>query len=222
LVRALACHARGRGFESRHSRRSRIDRETADGRPEGMIDLRIIIGSVREGRAGLPVARWFEGVAEADTRFDVTVIDLAELALPPVSELELPGTRKYDNDRTKQLSALVEPADAYALVAPEYNAGPAPALKNAFDLLYHEWRYKPVGFVSYGGVSGGMRGVQALKPNLLSFSMMPVPEGVVIPFVGSMIEDGVFHPTEPVAQGAASLLDSLARWAEALRVMRED
>ena len=73
-----------------------------------------------------------------------------------------------------------------------------------------------------GGVSGGMRGVQALKPNLLQFSMMPVPEGVVIPFVDSMIQDGTFHPTEPVEQGAASLLDSLARWADALKVLRED
>lgn len=187
-----------------------------------MIDLRIIIGSVREGRAGLPVARWFEGVAEADPRFEVTIIDLAELALPLIDEPELPGARKYQHEHTKRLSELVEPADAYALVAPEYNAGPAPALKNAFDYLYHEWRYKPVGFVSYGGVSGGMRGVQALKPNLLQFSMMPVPEGVVIPFVGSMIEDGVFHPTEPVEQGAKALLDSLARWAEALRALRED
>ena len=187
-----------------------------------VIDLRVIVGSVREGRVGFSVARWFVGVAESDPRFEVTEIDLADLDLPLLSEPELPARRDYRQEGTKRLSELVEPADAYVLVAPEYNAGPSPALKNAFDHLYHEWRYKPVGFVSYGGVSGGMRGVQALKPNLLQFSMMPVPEGVVIPFVDSMIEDGTFHPTEPVEQGAASLLDSLARWADALKVLRED
>ena len=187
-----------------------------------MIDLRVIIGSVRPGRVGVAVGNWFEGVAEADDRFDVTELDLDEIDLPLMDEPEFPGKRQYENEHTKRWSALVDPADAYVLVAPEYNAGPSPALKNAFDYLYHEWRYKPVGFVSYGGVSGGMRGVQALKPNLLQFSMMPIPEGVVIPFVDSMIEDGVFHPTEPVEKGAVSLLDSLARWADALKVLREE
>jgi NAD(P)H-dependent FMN reductase len=186
-----------------------------------MLDLRIIVGSVRPGRVGLPVAEWFEKVAASDGRFDVTLLDLAEIDLPLMDEPEMPGRRQYEHEHTKRWSALVEPADAYVLVAPEYNAGPAPALKNAFDYLYHEWGYKPVGFVSYGGVSGGMRGAQALKPNLLQFSMMPVPEGVVIPFVGSMVDGGVFTPTEPVEQGAASLLDSLARWADALRPMRD-
>lgn len=33
---------------------------------------------------------------------------------------------------------------------PEYNAGFTAPLKNALDYLYLEWRYKPVGFVSYG------------------------------------------------------------------------
>lgn len=187
-----------------------------------MLDLRIIVGSVRPGRVGLAVSNWFEGVAKADGRFDVTTLDLAEIDLPLMDEPELPGRRQYEKEHTKKWSSLVEPADAYALVAPEYNAGPSPALKNALDYLYHEWRYKPVGFVSYGGVSGGMRGVQALKPNLLQFSMMPVPEGVVIPFVDSMVdEEGNFRPTEAIEQGAKAMLDSLARWAEALRTLRE-
>ena len=187
-----------------------------------MIDLRVIVGSVRPGRVGLAVGKWFEDLAQSDGRFEATMLDLAELDLPLMDEPEMPGRRKYENEHTKEWSALVEPADAFALVSPEYNAGPSPALKNAFDYLYHEWSYKPVGFISYGGVSGGMRGVQAFKPNLLQFSMMPVPEGVVIPFVDSMIgEDGAFHPTEAVEHGAANLLDSLAKWAEALKTMRE-
>ena len=50
---------------------------------------------------------------------------------------------------------------------------------------------------------------------------MPVPEGIVIPFVSSMIDDdGVFTPTEPVEHGATSVLNALARWAEALKPLR--
>jgi len=36
---------------------------------------------------------------------------------------------------------------------PEYNHGFTAPLKNAIDFLHNEWRYKPVGLVSYGGVS---------------------------------------------------------------------
>ena len=52
------------------------------------------------------------------------------------------------------------------LVTPEYNHGYAAPLKNTIDYLMHEWMYKPVGLVSYAGVSGGMRAVQMLKPTL--------------------------------------------------------
>ena len=39
------------------------------------------------------------------------------------------------------------------IVTPEYNHGYSAAVKNAIDYLHHEWHYKPVGFVSYGGVA---------------------------------------------------------------------
>ena len=45
-------------------------------------------------------------------------------------------------------------------VTPEYNYGPTPALLNALDYVYKEWNYKPAAFVSYGGISGGIRAVQ--------------------------------------------------------------
>lgn len=186
-----------------------------------MLDLRIIVGSVRPGRVGLPVGLWVERFASADDRFEVTLLDLAEIDLPFMDEPNMPHLGQYTKEHTKRWSALVEPADAYILVSPEYNATPAPALKNAIDYLSAEWKYKPVAFASYGGVSGGMRAAQSLKPTLLQMNMMPVPEGIVIPFVSSMIDDeGVFTPTEPVEHGATSVLNALARWAEALRPLR--
>ena len=60
-----------------------------------------------------------------------------------------------------------------------------PALVNALDTLYREWTYKPVGFVSYGGVSGGIRSVQTAKLMVTGFKMMPMVEAVNIPFIRS-------------------------------------
>ena len=54
-------------------------------------------------------------------------------------------------------------ASAHVLVTPEYNHGFSAPLKNAIDFLHGEWAYKPVGFVSYGGVAAGTRAVQMLK-----------------------------------------------------------
>ena len=57
----------------------------------------------------------------------------------------------------------MDAADAFVFVTPEYNHGYPASLKNAIDYLHHEWRYKPVGFVSYGGVAAGTRSVEQLQ-----------------------------------------------------------
>ena len=63
---------------------------------------------------------------------------------------------------------------------PEYNYSFSAPLKNAFDYLHNEWKYKPVGFVSYGGVSGGMRAVQQFKQVVTTLTMLPVPMQVAL------------------------------------------
>lgn len=186
-----------------------------------MINLLTVIASVRPGRVGEPVANWFVPLAEADGRFTLEVADLLELNLPFMDEPNMPGRREYTKEHTKRWSAIVDRADAFVFVTPEYNATPAPALKNAIDYLYHEWAYKPASFVSYGGVWAGARAVQALKPTLTQLSVMPVPEMVPIPGVGGLITDqGTFEAGEVHERGVATMLDSLARWAEALKVLR--
>lgn len=71
---------------------------------------------------------------------------------------------------------------------PEYNGGYTAPAKNALDVLRHEWARKPIGLVSYGGVFGGLRAAQALKPVLASLRMIPMREGVIISFVRSFSE----------------------------------
>ena len=105
-------------------------------------------------------------------------------------------------------------------VAPEYNFGPTPALLNALNYVFHEWHYKPAGFVSYGGVSGGLRGVQTTKLVLTTLGIMPIAAAVPIPFVTKFIEDGRFEPNEPIREGVKPMLDALAKWGEALKPMR--
>jgi NAD(P)H-dependent FMN reductase len=184
--------------------------------------LTIIIGSTRPGRAGLPIATWFAGRARSHGGFDVDVVDLAELNLPLLDEPKHPRLREYVHQHTRDWSAIVDASDAFVIVTPEYNYGYPAALKNAIDYLQQEWRDKPVGFVSYGGVSAGTRAVQQLKQVVTTLKMLPVFEAVSIPFHAQFMgEDGDVRANEMMEQAADAMLHELVRVEGALRPLRE-
>ena len=182
--------------------------------------LRIIIASTRPGRAGLPVANWFIGVAREHGGFDVEVTDLAELGLPFMDEPKHPRFREYTHEHTRAWSETVAASDAFVFVMPEYNHGAPPALVNALDYVYVEWNYKPVAFVSYGGAAGGTRSVQIIKPTLLALKLVPIVEAVTIPFFTKLLDGGVFVGGEPHDQAAEVMFGELVRWTAALKTLR--
>lgn len=185
-----------------------------------MPNLTVIIASTRPGRAGLPIAEWFTARAREHGGFDVGVSDLDELALPMLNEPKHPRLREYTKQHTAEWSATVNASDAFVLVTAEYNHGyPAP-LKNALDYLYHEWQYKPVGFVSYGGVAAGTRAVQQLKQVITALRMTPIVEAVNIPFHTQFIADGTFNANEVMDTAADAMLDEMLRTEAALRTLR--
>jgi NAD(P)H-dependent FMN reductase len=183
--------------------------------------LHTIICSTRPGRVGPSVARWFHEMAQQHRQFDAALVDLAEFNLPVFDEPKHPRLQQYQHEHTKRWAASVNEADAFVFVTPEYDYGPPPSLLNALNYLYLEWNYKPASFVSYGGVSGGMRAVQVEKLTLTTLKMVPIMESVVIPMVSQHIEGGKFRPNDLHATSAIAMLTELARWAECLKPMRQ-
>lgn len=116
--------------------------------------LKIIIASTRPGRKGPAIASWITKKAKKIKDFETEVLDLAEINLPLMDELAHPRLRTYQHQHTKDWSAKIESADAFIMITPEYNYGLTAPLKNAIDYLSMEWNYKPVAFVSYGGLAG--------------------------------------------------------------------
>lgn len=188
-----------------------------------MAVLKIIIASTRPGRIGPKVAEWIETAAQAHAGFEgLDMVDLAELNLPMLDEPHHPRLRNYVHQHTKDWSARVEPADAFVFVMPEYNYGFSAPLKNAIDYLHQEWAYKPVGLVSYGGVSAGTRAAQMIKEVVTTLKMVPLTEAVSIPFVHSMInEDDQLEPNDIMTAAAKAMLDELRRVSDALSSLRE-
>ena len=178
----------------------------------------IIVGSVRPGRIGLSIGEWVKQTTEGD--WEVDLVDLVELGLPFMDEPNHPSKRQYTKQHTFDWSARVDAADAIILVTPEYNHSFSPALKNAIDFLSQEWWRKPVGFVSYGGVSGGTRGVTALEPVITGVGMVRAGAGVEIPFAGKQVADGVFTPNEKEAAILPNQLADLTDLATALRPLQ--
>jgi NAD(P)H-dependent FMN reductase len=183
--------------------------------------LHVVIVSTRPGRVGPVIADWFADQVRPELGFDVEIIDLADVGLPLLDEPHHPAEQRYLQQHTRSWSASVTAADAFVLVMPEYNVGYTAPLKNALDYLYSEWHHKPVGFVSYGMTSAGLRAAEMIKPVLISLKMIPVHQAVSIPLRSRLDADGGLQPDEVMAEAAADLLSELRVLADALAPLRD-
>jgi len=186
-----------------------------------MFQLKIVIASTRPGRKGAVVASWVEEIARRHPAFEVQVLDLQEINLPFFDEPNHPRLQKYEHQHTMKWSGIISASDAFIFVMPEYNYGFTAPLKNAIDYLFNEWHYKPVAFVSYGGIAAGTRAVQMIKQVVTTLKMVPVTESVNIPFFTKFINDEEkFVGDESLEKSAADMLNELAKWTTALKPMR--
>lgn len=178
----------------------------------GPLRLEVIVGSVRAGRFAPTVADWFLRTARAHPGFDTGGIDLAEHPLP----LDLTET-----DAVHAFRRRLAGADAFVLVTSEYNHGYPAALKTALDSAKHEWRGKPVGFVSYGGVSGGLRAVEQLRQVVAELHMVSVRESVSFHRAKRQFDAAGATADGAAIDAAARMLGQLDWWGRALRGARD-
>jgi NAD(P)H-dependent FMN reductase len=185
-----------------------------------MFNLTVIVASTRPGRVGPSVGRWLTARARQHGAFEVHVVDLAAVNLPFLDEPEHPSLHLYSKPHTRSWSKTVSAADAFVFVMPEYNFGFSAPLKNALDFLYDEWADKPVGFVSYGMTSAGLRAVQMIKQVVTTLRMMPVTDAVSIPLRQHLDAAGVLHPDDTMEAAATSMLNELERLTPAFLQLR--
>ncbi|MQY05174.1 NADPH-dependent FMN reductase [Actinomadura macrotermitis] len=172
------------------------------------LKVAVIIGSTRDGRYGTTVADWFGAQARqrADMTFDM--VDAAEAALPHAF-----GSAPAPGEMTARLAA----ADAFVVITPEYNHSYPGGLKNLIDLHRAEWQAKPVAFVSYGGMSGGLRAVEHLRGVFAELHTVTVRDTVSFHNAWGLASGGGPDGCEAAAK---TMLDQLAWWGTALREAR--
>lgn len=177
----------------------------------------VIVGSVREGRFGPVPAHWIARHAAQRPDLEVHVTDLAEDPLP----LVLPESDENLPQAVTALGRQLTAADAVVVVTPVYNRGYPASLKNAIDWFHDEWAATPVGFVSYGGRTGGVEAVEQLRTVFVELHTMTIRNVLSFPDFWDEFTDAG-QPVDPqrCAVAADGFLDQLTWWARALRAAR--
>jgi NAD(P)H-dependent FMN reductase len=187
-----------------------------------MPNIKILAGSVRPGRFNIQPATWITELAKSRSDMSAELIDLQTLNLPFLDEAGTAKEYAYTKEHTKAWAKTIEESDGFVFVTPEYNHSYSPVLKNALDFLYHEWGYKPVAFVSYGGIAGGTRAVEHLRGVAGELKMYDLREQVVLPVYWEHTDgEGKYEFTEAHAAAATTMLDDLAFWAAQMKTARE-
>src|SRR5581483_6383374 len=121
--------------------------------PSRPLFVPVVLGTVRKGRASLPVARLMHAEVAKRPGVETAIIDVAEVPLP----IDDAGEAIKDPG----FAAQMERADALVIVSPEYNHGYSGLLKHLLDSCLHEYVHKAVGVVGVSaGPWGGTRGIQ--------------------------------------------------------------
>lgn len=182
--------------------------------------IHVILGSIREGRAGEKVAAWFMEAMKNCESAELQLLDLRDFPLPMFADATPPSQRQgphANQDVQKWLDKVIE-AEGFIIITPEYNHGYSSVLKNAIDYGYHEWADKPVGFVSYGGLAGGSRAVEQLRQVAGELHMHDIRDQVMIPLVWAAFdENGKLHHAESLEKTAKLVVDKVAELATKLK-----
>lgn len=146
------------------------------------MNLTIVSASTRIGRQSHRVALGLANYFRNHPNLQITIADLAEYQLPLFEEVihrhpEPPAA-------IVELGKILQQADAFLFVTPEYNGSYTPALKNMVDTYNKtEFARKAIGIVTVtSGGLGGMRAamqMQQLIPALFAYTaphMLLVPQ----------------------------------------------
>src|SRR4051812_44696057 len=94
-------------------------------------------------------------------------------------------------------------------------------VKQAIDLPHVEWKAKPIGFVSYGGLAGGLRAVEQLRQVFAELYAVTMRDTVSFHnFPTQFDEQGQVRDPTGCDSAVTTMLDELAWWGSALHDAR--
>ncbi len=175
--------------------------------------LLVLFGSYRRNSNGARIIPFLQQEA-ARHGFQVEVANAKAVDLPMLDRMykEYPAGEAPDN--MERLARQIKAADAFIVLAGEYNHSIQPGLKNMLDHYLEEWGWRPVGIASYSaGRFSGMRVAMHLRVLLAELGMVCIPSILGIgPVQTALDEQGA-----PVGEGAAGLSKATDRFLKELK-----
>jgi NAD(P)H-dependent FMN reductase len=139
-----------------------------------MPHIAIISSSVRTDRVSHRVALFFKNYIDEHEIATSEIVDLKAYNFP-VFEERL-SHQPYPLPEVLDFAEKIKKADGVIIVTPEYNGGYPASLKNVVDLLYDEWRRKPIAISTVSnGVFGGSQVITSLQFILFKMKAWVVP-----------------------------------------------
>jgi NAD(P)H-dependent FMN reductase len=177
--------------------------------------IAIISASVRTGRNSHRVALYFKKYLEDNHLATVEILDL-QLYQFPVFDERLKFL-KNPSAETDGFAEKIKSANGVLIVTPEYNGGYPASLKNVVDLLYDEWRRKPMAIATVSsGPFGGSQVITSLLFSLWKIGAWVVPAMFPVPKVSeSYSEQGDATDKAASDKRAKAFLDELLWCMEA-------
>jgi len=186
-----------------------------------MLYIPVILASTRRGRQSPKVARFIVERLRRTGRAETQLLDLLELNFPMMEErLRL---RDDAPPAVVEFSRQILRADAVVIVTPEYNNGYPGVLKNALDYLGpSEYKRKPFGLVTVsGGNFGGIYCLAQLRLVTLGMGAFPIPAALPVSNVQESFDDEGNPVETAYERRAASFLEEVLWFAEAIKTQRE-
>lgn len=181
------------------------------------LNLPILLGTNRQLRKSVFVAKWLMGEIEKRTDISARLFDVADFALP-------------HNDYGQEIKAqfpewrdAVVQADGLIIVSPEYNHGYPGSLKAVLDLLLREYVHKSVAFVGVSaGPWGGTRVIEALVPMVRELGLAVTFTDLNFPYVQKTFNERGEILDSAFEKRGKDFLDELVWMSRALKWGRQN
>lgn len=146
------------------------------------LKIAIILGTKRQARRSIHAARLIYKLAGEFDEVEPVFVDPAELDLPADGNDEI----NKDPNYTK----IIQEADGFFIVVPEYNHSFPGSLKRTLDSEYKHYFRKPAALAGVSsGPWGGVRAIESLLPVLRTLGMIIVTRDVQFPHIQKVFDN---------------------------------
>jgi len=175
----------------------------------------VVLGTPRRGRVSEHVARF---IAE-----DLAARDSVQSEVIDIRDLPLPTDDAGEQAKDPGFSAAAMKADAFVIVAPEYNHGYPGLLKHALDTNLKEYIHKPVGICGVSaGPFGGTRVIENLLPVMRELGLVTIFWDINFSSVQNAFDEKGKLTEEAYVRRTDKFINELIWMAKVLKYGREN